>query len=185
MVRPGGRHAGSHRETSHHENHRPCTEKTASGGGYRGCDAEPVCRTEASAEVLGFYAISLAELVNTDLPEQYRKRLPIRAPVFRRGRLATARQHQGKEIGEFLLFDAIDRVMRITQEVGGIGLVSTRNQPQSISTSVTVSSRWRITRSICSCRFSPARFFLHRESCVLKPRAPRGCSVHIPMFMMS
>lgn len=78
---------------------------------------------EASAEVLGFYAVSLAELVSTDLPEQYRKRLPIRTPVFRLGRLATARQHQGKGIGEFLLFDAIDRVTRIAQEVGGIGLV--------------------------------------------------------------
>ncbi|QDX80471.1 hypothetical protein B9N43_03895 [Denitratisoma sp. DHT3] len=78
---------------------------------------------ETSAEVLGFYAISLAELVNTDLPAQYRKRLPIKAPVFRLGRLATAEQHQRQGIGEFMLFDAIDRVTRIAQEVGGIGLV--------------------------------------------------------------
>ena len=78
---------------------------------------------ETSTEVLGFYAISLAELVNVDLPAQYRKRLPAKIPVFRLGRLATAMQHRRKGIGEHLLFDAIDRVTRIAKEVGGTGLV--------------------------------------------------------------
>lgn len=78
---------------------------------------------DADTEVLGFYALSLAELVNTDLPVQYRKRLPAKVPVFRLGRLATAKGHQRKGIGEYLLFDAIDRVTRIAKEVGGIGLV--------------------------------------------------------------
>lgn len=77
----------------------------------------------ASTEVLGFYAVSMAELINANLPTQYRKRLPAKVPVFRLGRLATAKGHQGKGIGEFMLFDAIDRVTRITGEVGGIGLV--------------------------------------------------------------
>jgi GNAT superfamily N-acetyltransferase len=78
---------------------------------------------EKSTEVLGYYAISLAELVNADLPEQHRKKLPNKVPVFRLGRLATARQHRQKGIGEHLLFDAIDRVTRIAAEVGGVGLV--------------------------------------------------------------
>lgn len=78
---------------------------------------------EASTEVMGFYAISLAELVNTDLPEQYRKRLPAKVPAFRLGRLATANEHKCKGIGEYMLFDAIDRTTRIASEVGGIGLV--------------------------------------------------------------
>lgn len=78
---------------------------------------------EASSEVLGYYALSLAELVNTDLPKQYQKRLPNKLPVFRLGRLATAAIKQGKGIGEYMLFDAIDRVTRIAREVGGIGLV--------------------------------------------------------------
>lgn len=82
-----------------------------------------VVTDEASAEVLGFYAISLAELVITDLPAQYRKRLPNKLPVFRLGRLATAKKHQGHGIGEFMLFDAIERVTRIAGEVGGVGLV--------------------------------------------------------------
>jgi len=73
--------------------------------------------------VLGFYAISLAELLNTELPAPYRKRLPVKVPVFRLGRLATSTGHRGQRIGEFMLFDAIDRVTRISQEVGGVGLV--------------------------------------------------------------
>lgn len=78
---------------------------------------------ETSAEILGFYAISLAELVNSNLPAQYGKHLPARLPVFRLGRLATALGHRGQGIGEFMLFDAIDRATRIAGEVGGIGLV--------------------------------------------------------------
>lgn len=84
---------------------------------------------DADTEVLGFYALSLAELVNTDLPVQYRKRLPAKVPVFRLGRLATAKGHQRKGIGEYLLFDAIDRVTRIAKEVGGIGLVVNAKPP--------------------------------------------------------
>jgi predicted N-acetyltransferase YhbS len=78
---------------------------------------------ETSVEVLGYYAISWAELVNNDLPAQSRKRLPNKVPVFRLGRLASAMQHRGKGIGEHLLFDAIDRATRIANEVGGVGLV--------------------------------------------------------------
>jgi predicted N-acetyltransferase YhbS len=76
-----------------------------------------------STEVLGYYAITVAELVNTDLPMQHQKRLPARIPVFRLGRLAVSVQHKGQRIGEALLFDAIDRITRISQEVGGTGIV--------------------------------------------------------------
>ena len=78
---------------------------------------------QTSTEILGFYAMSLAELINTNLPAQYGKRLPSKIPAFRLGRLATALDHRGKGIGEFMLFDAIDRATRIAGEVGGIGLV--------------------------------------------------------------
>ena len=87
---------------------------------------------EASTEVLGFYALSLAELVNSDLPGQYRKRLPARVPVFRLGRLATAKSHERQGIGEYMLFDAIDRVTRIAKDVGGIGLV-VNAKPSAVS----------------------------------------------------
>ena len=88
-----------------------------------------VAATDLSAEVLGFYAISMAELINDDLPALSRKRLPSKVPVFRLGRLATSQSHQGKGIGEFMLFDAIDRVSRIASEVGGVGLVVNSKPP--------------------------------------------------------
>lgn len=78
---------------------------------------------EAGTEVFGFYALNPAEVVNADLPAHAGKRLPVKVPVFRLGRLATSKIHQGKRIGEFMLFDAIDRVTRIATEVGGVGLV--------------------------------------------------------------
>ncbi len=79
--------------------------------------------TQLSAEVLGFYAISMAELLNDDLPVLLRKRLPAKVPIFRLGRLATSKGQQGKGLSEFMLFDAIDRISRIASEVGGVGLV--------------------------------------------------------------
>lgn len=79
--------------------------------------------TATSTEIHGFYAISLAELVNADMPVQYGKRLPAKVPVFRLGRLATALLHRRKGIGELLLFDAIDRATRIAKEVSGVGVV--------------------------------------------------------------
>lgn len=82
-----------------------------------------VVADESGSEIMGFYAINLAEVINTDLPVHVRKRLPEKVPVFRLGRLATARGHQRKRIGEFMLFDAIDRVTRIATEIGGVGLV--------------------------------------------------------------
>ena len=87
---------------------------------------------EASTEVFGFYAVSLAELVSTNLPVQYRKRLPAKVPVFRLGRLATAKSRERKGIGEYLLFDAIDRVTHVAKDIGGIGLV-VNAKPSAVS----------------------------------------------------
>lgn len=80
---------------------------------------------KASPAILGFYSLSLAEVVNNDLPERARKRMPLKVSIFRLGRLATASAYQGsgRRVGEFMLFDAIDRVTRIAKEVGGFALV--------------------------------------------------------------
>jgi GNAT superfamily N-acetyltransferase len=83
-----------------------------------------VAVSEISAtEILGYYAITVGEAVHADLPEEYRKRMPDKAPVFLLARLATAKQYQGMKIGEGMLFDAIDRVTDISNNIGGIGLI--------------------------------------------------------------
>ena len=57
-----------------------------------------------SAEVLGYYAITVAELMNVDLPEQYRKRLPERIPVLKR--LRRGIEPRLSRFGGFLLLAA-------------------------------------------------------------------------------
>lgn len=78
---------------------------------------------ESESIVHGFYAISMTELLVATVPEKFRKKFPSKVPAFRLGRLATAKQSQGKGIGAFMLFDAIDRATRVAEEIGGIGLV--------------------------------------------------------------
>ena len=79
-------------------------------------------REDAPDRILGYYALTLAELENRHLPEAWRKKLPRRIPGVRLGRLAVDRQCQGKGLGELLLIDALTRAQRIYTEAGGIGL---------------------------------------------------------------
>ena len=72
--------------------------------------------------ICGYYALTLAELENRNLPEAWRKKLPRRIPGVRLGRLAVDSQYQRKGLGELLLVDALHRANRIYIEAGGIGL---------------------------------------------------------------
>ncbi|MGQ0799666.1 MAG: GNAT family N-acetyltransferase [Pseudomarimonas sp.] len=76
-----------------------------------------------SLQILGFYAVTLAELVHRDLPPTLRKKYPPKVPAWRLGRLAVSNLHQGRRIGQVLLFDAIERTSRLAAEGGGVGLV--------------------------------------------------------------
>lgn len=72
--------------------------------------------------ILAYYALTLAELENRHLPEDWHKKLPHRIPGVRLGRLAVDQHYQGKGLGELLLVDALNRARRIYTEAGGIGL---------------------------------------------------------------
>lgn len=72
--------------------------------------------------ICGFYALTLAELERSQLPEIWQTKLPRRIPSVRLGRLAVDRDAQGHGLGELLLTDAISRAQRIYQEAGGLGL---------------------------------------------------------------
>lgn len=76
----------------------------------------------APTRICGFYALTLAELDRTQLPEIWCKKLSRRIPGVRLGRLAVDGDCQTKRLGELLLVDAISRAQRIYQEAGGIGL---------------------------------------------------------------
>jgi len=79
-------------------------------------------REEAPERICGFYALTLAELENQNLPPDWRKKLPRRIPGVRLGRLAVDLRYQGKKLGELLLVDALTRAQIIHAQGGGIGL---------------------------------------------------------------
>jgi len=77
---------------------------------------------ELPAKICGYYALTLAELESSHLPEAWRKKLPRRIPGVRLARLAVDQTYQGKGLGELMLVDALLRAQRIYTDAGGIGM---------------------------------------------------------------
>jgi ribosomal protein S18 acetylase RimI-like enzyme len=75
-------------------------------------------------QVAGYYSISMAQLELESLPENDRKGLPrYPIPVMRIGKLAVDRSMQGRRLGETLLVDAFNRVIRLSQDIGVFGVI--------------------------------------------------------------
>ncbi len=72
--------------------------------------------------VLGFFTVSLCQVLAQQVPEKWAKKLPAQIPAMRLGRLAVARSRQGTGYGKVLLVDALHRVARVADLAGGIGL---------------------------------------------------------------
>lgn len=73
----------------------------------------------APARVLGYYTLSAAQLLLTDLQEADRKRLPrYPVPAVRMGRLAVSASEQGKRHGDFLLAHAVARCLGLREQLG-------------------------------------------------------------------
>jgi len=74
-------------------------------------------RTE-SPVVLGYYSLSAGSVEWEVLPTEAGKRLPkYPVPVAHLGRLAVDKTVQGQHLGEFLLLDALGRVVRLTEQI--------------------------------------------------------------------
>jgi GNAT superfamily N-acetyltransferase len=73
---------------------------------------------DAPSRILGFYALTVCEVVADELPEDLAKKLPRRVPGIRLGRLAIDRVVQGQGLGELLLMDAIARAKLVLEHVG-------------------------------------------------------------------
>lgn len=73
---------------------------------------------ESASEVAGYYTLSAASFDKADLPADMARRLPhYPVPAAVLGRLAIATSHQRTGLGEFLLLDAIRRVVRASDTV--------------------------------------------------------------------
>ena len=76
----------------------------------------------APKPVLGFFTLSLCQVVADGVPAAWAKRLPRQIPAMCLGRLAIASEEQGKGLGKVLLVEALLRVAKIGALAGGIGL---------------------------------------------------------------
>jgi GNAT superfamily N-acetyltransferase len=72
--------------------------------------------------VLGFFTLSMCQVLSDDLPQRWAKRLPAQIPAMKLGRLAVSHGHQGVGLGRILIVDAIQRVAAVSDTAGGIGL---------------------------------------------------------------
>ncbi|MBN1447594.1 MAG: GNAT family N-acetyltransferase [Bacteroidetes bacterium] len=78
-----------------------------------------VLHKKDEAEILGYYTISMAEIRTIDLQEELIRGLPHHpVPAVRLGRLAVSKSHREKGYGSVLLWDAIEKAISLSEEIG-------------------------------------------------------------------
>lgn len=74
--------------------------------------------------VRGFYSLSMSAIRKENLPAKHLNRFPnFPLPVARLARLAVEMRHQRQGLGELLLADALQRCLRLSVEIGMIGVI--------------------------------------------------------------
>jgi GNAT superfamily N-acetyltransferase len=75
-------------------------------------------------QIHGFYSLSMAGIRKDNIPPDARLRFPnFPLPVARLARLAVALPHQKQGLGELLLADALHRCLRLSMEIGMVGVI--------------------------------------------------------------
>lgn len=71
--------------------------------------------------ILGFFTLASCEIRIETLPKKYAKKYPHRAPAAKLARLAvqTGKQRQG--LGAFMMVDAMQRIVAVSENLGIIG----------------------------------------------------------------
>ncbi len=81
-----------------------------------------VCST-GSHSVIGFYALSMGQILNQEATGAMRRNMPRQIPAVILGRLAIDQDWQGKGLGAALLRDTVERSVRAAGEVAARLLV--------------------------------------------------------------
>jgi GNAT superfamily N-acetyltransferase len=68
--------------------------------------------------ILGFYSLTVGEAQTATLPATIAKALPRKIPIVLLGRLGVDAHSQGKGLGGLLLVDALQRTVRVSNQVG-------------------------------------------------------------------
>ena len=87
--------------------------------------AAPFVMVDSSGSILGYYTLSAYSILLGELPEPVARKLP-RYPLLPAtllGRLAVSSTCRGRNLGRFLLMDALHRSWRNTSEVASVGVV--------------------------------------------------------------
>ena len=80
--------------------------------------------SDSPRRVLGYYSISAGVIDRDNLPAHAAKRFPsFPIPVARLARLAVDREFQGHGLGENLLLDALNRVLRAAGDIGIVAVL--------------------------------------------------------------
>lgn len=89
--------------------------------------AANISRTYVAADgvaIHGYYSLAMAAVRRDNLPARHADRFPnFPLPVARLARLAVAEKHQRKGLGELLLANALQRCLRLSEEIGMVGVV--------------------------------------------------------------
>ncbi|MGX2041366.1 GNAT family N-acetyltransferase [Methylocaldum sp. MU1018] len=89
--------------------------------------AAKVSRTYVAANgatILGYYSLAMSAIRKDQLPDVYQSRFPnFPLPVARLARLAVDQRYQRQGLGELLLADALSRCLRLSEEIGMVGVV--------------------------------------------------------------
>ena len=72
-------------------------------------------------EVLGFFTLVSCEIFVDKLPRKYAKKYPSKAPPAKLARLAVAKDRQRQGLGTHMMINAVERVIRVSQNLGIIG----------------------------------------------------------------
>lgn len=79
-------------------------------------------KDETPKEILGFYTLSICEVETDYLPPIIAKKYPDQVPALKLARLAVSTTHQHRGDGNYLIGNAIEKVIVVSENVGIIGL---------------------------------------------------------------
>jgi len=70
------------------------------------------------ADILGFFTLASCEVRVEKLPQKYVKKYPQKVPAAKLARLAVAKKRQRQSLGAFMLVNAIERIIRVSEHLG-------------------------------------------------------------------
>lgn len=75
-----------------------------------------ICPT-GQKKIIGYFALSMGQVLNLDVPGPMRRNMPNHIPAVILGRLAIDKQWQGKGLGRALLGDVVRRSLLAANEI--------------------------------------------------------------------